>query len=102
MTSCTALGSNAQIGQIINCALDMATGSRLLTGIIVFTVLMYALYKCKVPFIPAFLIGLFAVYVFSGAGIMEYGASALFTNLMLIGVMVLGAAIALVFWRLRR
>lgn len=82
----------------------MGAGSAAVVGILLFVLMLYAMYKFKLPFAVQVPIGLFVLFVFAGAGIRDavVGGLTQFTVLMWIGVMAVGAMTALVIWRLRR
>jgi len=102
--TCTALGANPPLAELLWCAFDLATGARILTAIMVFVFLVYALYKFKVPIIASVPLTLFMLYVFSGAGDynLRAGGAEVFTQMMWIAILLLGPIMFLAFWRLRK
>ena len=100
--SCTDLAAGSTLGEILMCSIDLATGSRLLTSLLVFTVFVYAMYKLRMPFIVSVPLGTLLIFVFAGAGILSASAAPVFTNLMWIILIVFGIILVFAAWRLRR
>lgn len=100
--TCSTLTSSAGLAELFFCTFDMATGSRILTALLVFAFLIYVMYRAKIPFFAAMPISIFIIFVFAGAGVMDYAAAPVFTNLMWVIVMLFGAVVVLAIWRLKK
>jgi len=102
--SCTEIAASAPIQEVLWCGIELATGSFMLAAILIFILMLYGMYKLRLPFEVQVPIGLFVLFVFAGAGTfgLRLGGVDAFTTMMLIAVMVVGAIIVLAFWRLRR
>lgn len=102
--SCTALGANPPIQEIVWCAMELGAGGYAMAAALVFVLMLYGMYKLKLPFIVQVPVGLFTLFVFAGAGDVGLRAGGLgsFTVMMWAAIMVMGAITALVFWRLRK
>lgn len=102
--SCTALGANPEIGQILWCALELGAGGAVFAGILLFAFMIYAMYKLRVPFVVQVPLGIFVLFVFAGAGSLNLvvGGFTQFTTMMWIVISAVGAITVLVFWKLRR
>ena len=100
--TCEALGTSPALGEIFWCAIQMAAGSYILAGILVFVLLLYGMYKAGLPIELQFPIGLGFLFVFAGAGIIEFAVDPLFTNLTLIGLILFGMVVFFIFWKLKR
>ena len=84
---------------IAACAFQMSMGGGIIAGIIVFVLMLYGMYKMRIPFIVQVPVGLFILYVFAGAGM---APTQPFSSLMLIAIMFFGAIIALLIWKFKR
>lgn len=102
--SCTALGTNPPIHEILGCAVEMATGSPLIASVLMFTIIMYATYKMRIPMVAAVPLAFFTAFVFAGAGNIANNIGGVDT----FGVIVLGflfvfsVALGLVVWKLKK
>lgn len=97
--SCTALGTNPQLQDVIKCAFDMSIGNSVIAAIIVFAVFLYGMHKLRVPFIVQVPVGLFILYVFAGT---QIGAVVpAFSTLMLFAIILFGVVGVLLLWRWR-
>ena len=101
--SCTALGTNPAIQDILICAIQMAAGGPMIAAILVFMIFMYAIYKARLPLvstIPAFIL---SVFVFAGAGTGQIvGGVQMFENIILATLLLGGILLVLMIWRFRR
>ncbi len=103
--SCTAL-VNAPIQEILFCAISQATGGIAIASILIFVLILYGMYKARIPMQALLPLGIFMLFVFAGAGIAD-GVGALggfsgFSIMLIILIMFVGAAIVFAFWKLRR
>ena len=100
--SCLELGANPALFDVLFCGIDLAAGGFVMAGILMFILLLYALYKARVPFVAIVPIFLVILFVFAGAGIQQLRVDQLFTSLMWIAIIFISAIVALAFWKLRR
>ncbi len=100
--SCLSLGANPALFDVLFCGIQLGAGGMVLAAILLFILLLYGMYKARIPFVAMVPIGLMVLFVFAGAGIQELSQGDVFTNMMWIGVMFIGAIVLLAFWKLRR
>ena len=102
--SCTALGANPAIGEVLWCGVQMGAGGFLLATILVFALMVYGMYKFRIPFELSLPLGIFLAFVFAGAGNAEIVAAAggadVFTLLVWGGIIVVAAISFMAVWRL--
>lgn len=101
MTDCTAL-LNPQVSDVFMCAFNLATGGFFLSMLLVFILLVYALYLFRVPMLASSGIVILTLFVFAGAGVADSGMPEIFKTLLLLAIMLFGAIVVLAFWRLQR
>lgn len=99
--TCTAL-INPTIWQMAWCAITMSTGGELLAVILLFCIMLYGIHTFKLPYQVFVPIGLLLLFVFAGAGASPLGGLKIFTDLMWIAIIIVGAIVALFFWGLKR
>lgn len=106
--TCTTL-AGAPLQEVLWCAIEQGAGGYAMAAILMFMLLLYAMYKFKLPIEAQVPIGIAILYIFAGAGAMEEavklnenaGASP-FTLLMWIVVILIGTVVFFAFWRLRK
>jgi len=102
--TCLNLGANPALFDVLSCGILEGMGGWMIAAIVMFVLLFYGMYKARVPFIAMVPIGLMVLFVFAGAGSVDAKLSAgdVFTSMMWIAVVMVGAVILLAFWKLRR
>ena len=102
--SCTNLGVAPQLVDVFRCSVEMSAGGAVVAAIVMFGLMMYGMYKARIPFIVQVPIGLVVLYVFAGAGAgnAQVGGVGAFSTLMWISIIAIAAATIFAFWRLRR
>jgi hypothetical protein len=78
----------------------MSIGNSVIATIVVFIVFLYGMHKLRIPMMVQVPVGLFILYVFSGSGIGD--AVPAFQSIMVFVIIIIGFAIAALFWRWRR
>ena len=73
-----------------------------MAGILIFVLLLYAMYAARLPFIVMAPIALLFLFVFAGAGITSLRVDPVFTSLMWIALVGVSIVTVIVFWKLRR
>lgn len=99
--TCTTLVSPT-IWQMAWCAITMATGSELLAVVLLFCIFLYGIHTFKLPYQVFVPVGLLMLFVFAGAGGLPLGGLKIFTDMMWIAIIIVGAVVALFFWGLKR
>lgn len=93
---------NPTIWEMAWCSMTMATGSELLAVILLFCVFLYGIHTFKLPYQVFLPIGIMLLFVFAGAGASPLGGLKIFTDLMWIAIIMVGAIVALFFWGLKK
>jgi len=102
--SCTNLGTTPLLQDVFRCSVEMSTGGAVIAAIIMFGIIMYAMYKARIPFMVQVPIGLVILFVFAGSGLpnAQIGGLEAFSTLMWIAIIAVAAITILAFWRLRK
>ncbi len=100
--SCLDLGTNPQLWDVLSCGVIEGMGGWVLAGVLIFVLLLYAMYKARLPFVVIAPIGLVFLFVFAGAGITSLRVAEVFTSLMWIALIFVSIIVMMVFWKLRR
>lgn len=101
--SCTALGTNPAIGEVLWCGIQMGAGGFVIATLLIFLLLLYGMYKFRLPFEAALPLGIFLAFVFAGAGnttmMRQAGGLGIFVQFLLISFLVVGGIAAMLLWR---
>jgi len=102
--SCTALGPNPALMEVITCGIEMGAGGPVIAILLLFVIMIYGLYKFKIPFVAAVPLGALLLFVFAGAGnrLEALGGIRVFESLLLSVILFGAIVIILLFWRFRK
>lgn len=100
--SCLNLGANPALFDVLSCGIIEGAGGWAIASLLIFILLLYGMYKARVPFVAIVPIFLVFLFVFAGAGITAMRVDVVYTSMMWIALSFVAIIIMLAFWKLRR
>ena len=97
-------GEVLQLSEIFTCTLNQAMGGPILAGLLVFLLMLYGMYKLRIPLIISVPILAILIFAFAGAGIVSetFSVDPMWASAMLGIIALVGAVIVLVILKVKR